>query len=84
MLEETNDEVSYPKDSFYIQDGNALFHSLTNLPPTFGDICLQMLDHMVVKGNFIFSTDSYHDSIKSQERKRRGFGEEFKVEGAAT
>ena len=36
-------------------------------------ICLMILDQMVHKNNFVFSTDSYHpDSIKSQERLRRG------------
>ena len=50
----------------FIQDGNALFHTLNNLPPMFGGIYLQILDHMTPKQNFIFSTDSYHqDSIKS-------------------
>ena len=31
--------VIYPDDTLFIQDGNALFHVLKNLPPTFGDIC---------------------------------------------
>lgn len=85
VLEERTDEVPYPMDSFFIQDGNALFYALINMPPTFGDICLQILDQMVAKKNFIFSTDSYHmDSIKAQERPRRGFGEKFLVEGPAT
>ena len=80
VLTDTAEEVPYPKDTFFIQDGNALFHTLTNLPPTFGDICLQILDQMVAKKNFIFSTDSYHaDSIKAQERIRRGMGEKFLV-----
>ena len=84
ILEDRTEEVPYPQDSFFIQDGNALFHSLTSLPPTFGDICLQILDQMVAKKNFVFSTDSYQlDSIKSQERLRRGFGEKFLVEGPA-
>ena len=55
------------------------------LLPTFGEICLQVLDQMVAKKNFIFSTDSYHpDSIKSQERLRRGFSEKFIIDGPAT
>ena len=40
---------------------------------------------MVSKKNFIFSTDSYHpDSIKTQERQRRGCGEQFILDGSAT
>lgn len=63
VLEDRTDEVPYPRDSFFIQDGNALFHALMNLPPTFGDICLQILDQMVAKKNFIFSTDSYQVGV---------------------
>jgi hypothetical protein len=32
LMEDTPEEVPYPKDALYIQDGNALFHALTNLP----------------------------------------------------
>lgn len=40
---------------------------------------------MVAKKNFVFSTDSYQaDSIKAQERLRRGFSERFIMEGQAT
>ena len=42
-------------------------------------------EKMVVKGNFIFSTDNYEtDSIKAQERLRRGFGERCIVGGPQT
>ena len=78
-------DVEYPPDSFFIQDGNALFHSLVNLPDTFGAICLQILNQMANKKNFVFSTDSYHnESIKAQERKRRGHCQKFIVDGPAT
>ena len=71
LLQDDVDEVTYLKDALYIQDGNALFQALTSLPPTFREICLRLLDRMVAKKNFVFSTDSYHtDSIKSQERMR--------------
>ena len=85
LMEDHNDEVQYPNGSMFIQDGNAVFHTLANLPPTFGGICLQILDHMVAKRSFIFSTDSYHpDSLKTQERLRRGCGDQFILEGSAT
>ena len=85
LLEDYSDEVHYPTEAFFIQDGNAMFHSLKDLPPTFEGICLKVLDQMVAKGNFIFSTDSYvQDSIKSQERLRRGVSEKFIIDGPAT
>ena len=85
LMEDASEDVPYPKEALYIQDGNALFHALMNLPPTFGEICLQVLDQMVAKKNFVFSTDSYHsDSIKPQERLRRGFSQRYIIEGPAT
>lgn len=85
LMDDASEDVPYPKEALYIQDGNALFHALMNLPPTFGEICLQVLDQMVAKKNFVFSTDSYHaDSIKAQERLRRGFSQRYLIEGPAT
>lgn len=85
LMEDNTQDVSYPKDALYIQDGMALFYVLANLPQTFGGICLQVLDNMVSKKNFIFSTDCYElDSIKAQERMRRGCSEKFIVDGPAT
>ena len=85
LLQDIDKEVIYPKDSLFIQDGNALFHMINNLPPTFGDICLQILDLMSTKQHFVFSTDCYKpDSIKSQERLRRGFSEQYIINGPHT
>ena len=85
MLEDVSEEVTYPTESIFIQDGNALFHALNNLPPTFGAICLKILDQMVAKKDLIFSTDSYYpDSIKSQERLRLGYSQKLIVDGPAT
>ena len=40
---------------------------------------------MVVKKNFVFSTDSYHaDSIKGWERLRRGFSQRYIIDGPGT
>ena len=69
ILSDFDENVSYPTDAFFIQDGNSTFHSLKYLPPTFGGICLKILDQMVPKKNFVFSTDSYDKySVKAQER----------------
>lgn len=86
LTEDYNEDVDYPENKcMFIQDGNALFHALGNLPPTFGEIALKILDQMVAKGDFIFSTDSYHEnSIKSQERLRRGTAPRYIVHGPAT
>ena len=85
MTEDAPEDVPYPKEAFYIQDGNALFHALMNLPPTFEGICLQSLDHMVANNHFVFSTDSYHDdSVKAQERLRRGVSKRYIIGGPAT
>ena len=32
LMEDAPEEVPYPTDGLYIQDGNALFHALENLP----------------------------------------------------
>ena len=72
---ELQDDFKYPQNPLVIQD-NAMFHMLSNIPPTCGEICLGILDQMSFKKNFIFSTDSYSQtSIKSQERRRRGVSE---------
>ena len=69
LLDKTTNEVPYPKDAIHIQDGNALFHALSNWPPTCGGICVQVLDQMASKQHFMFSTDTYQaDSIKAYIR----------------
>ena len=85
LMKEHGETAAYPISAFHIEDGNALFYTLSGVGATLGAICLQLLDQMIPKKNFIFSTDSYHtDSIKSQERRRRGSGERFAFKGPAT
>lgn len=86
LLEDDVEEVCCPTDkTLFIQDGNAFYHALTNLPPSFGAVCLQILDQMAAKSHFLFSTDSYLEhSIKSQERIRRGVSPPYIVNGPAT
>lgn len=85
LLADRTTEASYPADAFFIQDGNAMFHSIKSLPQTFGEISLAMLDQMVAKKSFIFSTDRYlPNSIKSSERLRRGTSEQLLLDGPAT
>ena len=74
-----------PPDALFIQDGKVLFHTLEDIPPRCGEICLNILNQMISKKNFLFSTDCYHlESIKSQERMRRERSENIILGGAAT
>ena len=85
ILSDFNESVSYPTEPFFIQDGKSLFHSLKDLPPTFGGICLMILDQMVPKNNFVFSKYSYDKySVKAQERVRHGSSQQFRIDGPAT
>ncbi|CAM4525103.1 unnamed protein product [Leuciscus chuanchicus] len=69
LLKDKDEGVPYPKDVLYIQDGNALFHMMSKIPPSSGDICMQLLDLMVALHHFVFSTDCYQpDSIKTQKK----------------
>ena len=68
LMKDNVEEVKFPTQSMFIQDGN-IFYSLIGLAPTFGGVSLQMLSQIAQKQKFIFSTDSYHeDLIKGQER----------------
>ena len=85
IMEEFPNVESYPQNAFHVEDGNALIHMLKNLPPTFGQICQQIIDQMSSKSSFIFSTDSYMpNSIKAQERVRRGCSPRFNLGGPST
>ena len=53
VMEIAPEDVPYPTNSFYIPDGNALFHALTSLPPTFGAICLKVLDKTVCRSRSV-------------------------------
>lgn len=79
------DDLPYPDNCLHIEDGNAIIYTLSHLPPTFGEICLQLLDLMVTKRHFIFSTDSYQKySVKGMERLRRGSAQSHIVDGPNT
>ena len=85
IIEDYAEEVLYPDETFHIQDGNALFYNLKDIPPTFGGIRLKILDQMDLNKRFIFSTDSHNsDSIESQERLRRGVFQKFIIDGPST
>ena len=53
-----SDEYLTPRpsteDLYHIEDGNALFHGLTNVPNTFKEIGMKILDITAPKKNMIF------------------------------
>ena len=68
-----------------IQDGNAVFHCMKDIPSNFNKICAKVFDIMPHAGDVVFSTDSYNpNSIKSMERLRRGCGERLIIKGENT
>jgi len=62
---ETDDRESVPDSCVYIVDGNAMLHSMVNLPLTFGLLALTLLSYLPKSATVHFVTDPYHkDSIK--------------------
>ena len=50
----------YQSDCMIIEDGNAQFYSLQEIPPSFGDIAHKILSSIVGHASpVIFSTDTY-------------------------
>ena len=63
-------------DSVCIVDGNALFHSMTEIPNTYSQLAERLLSYLPNTTCVHFVTDTYKfDSIKSAERIRRGSSE---------
>ena len=69
--------------TFAIIDGNAVSHSMTQIPLTFWQIS-EKLFTLLPKGDAFFITDTYNEaSIKAMERKRRRTGEKIILSGEA-
>ena len=62
LLPEKSDE----NFALVVEDRNALFHALKNIPPGFKEICLKLFGMVCSKTcNLIFSTEIYHpDFVK--------------------
>lgn len=87
LVKDTIDAVIPPdQDTMNIEDGNAIFHSMKEVPKTYKQICQNILSISTSgKSSVIFSTDCYlPDSIKSLERSIRGLGEKRLVHGENT
>ena len=86
LLKGVND-APFPSDAktLLIQDGNAIFRAMTDIPSNFELISYQIFDNMPKHVNFLFSTDMYHDgSIKDMEREQRGSSEKLIIGGHLT
>eukprot|EP00794_Sanderia_malayensis_P002105 gene2104-2390_t len=79
-------EIQDKSMTMYIEDGNATFYNLKQLPNTFRGISEKIFDVSTSgKKHVIFSTDMYFPrSVKSQERERRGCGEKRIIKGVNT
>ena len=65
------ENAAYPPEAetMTIIDGNAVFHSMKEVPTAFRDICNKVFDMMPRSADFVFSTDMYKEgSIKTVER----------------
>ena len=83
FLTDASPDAEIPRvlnETMFIEDGNALVHSLKALPSTFRETIFKILEQLKFKPNVIFSTDSYLEtSVKSQERTRRGTSDKLIV-----
>ena len=88
VLKTANFQNSYPlrdDKQIIIQDGNALFDTIREVPGTFREICYKIFDMLPKHTDVIFSTDMYiSDSIKSSEWQLRGTGDKFIIHSELT
>ena len=80
-------DLSKLPNSVFIIDGNALFHSILDIPTTFGELAKKIFSCLPKSSTIHFVTDTYRDnSIKRAERERRGSSEsnEYMLRGPAT
>lgn len=82
------EDADIPPDvnTLNIEDGNATFYSMKEVPATFRQISEKLFDVSTArKSSVLFSTDMYQEnSIKSLERSSRGSGEERIIKGEST
>ena len=69
-----------------IEDGNATFYSMKEVPAAFRQISEKICDvNTARKSSVLFSTDMYQEnSVKSLERSARASGEERIIQGKST
>ena len=77
--------VSTESKTLIIEDGNATFYYMKEVPSNFNHISCKVFDMMSKNCDVIFSTDMYKaDSVKATERKRRGCAEKLIIKGENT
>ena len=87
LLDKTDSVNVAPQDEtvLLIEDGNALFHSIKEIPGNFRQISEKLFSMISQKVDVIFSTDVYkEDSVKSMESNRRGSSEKLLLQGENT
>ena len=87
LMKDTDMATPPPQDQtlLVIEDGNALFHSMTDIPKNFSGICDKLFNMMPHNVDVIFSTDMYKKgSVKAMERVRRGGAEKLLLQGGNT
>lgn len=85
MKDVENINPTQVESTLLIDDGNATFHCLKQIPSNFREISRTVFNSIPKKYDFIFSTDMYKpNSIKSMERKMRGMSEKLIISGEAT
>ena len=86
LVKDVND-APLPEDAstMLIQDGNALFHAMTDIPSNFRLISHRIFDSMPKRVNFVFSSDMYQEgSINDMEREQPGSSEKLIIGGQLT
>lgn len=82
------EDADIPPDekTLHIEDGNATFYTMKEVPATFRQISEKIFDVSTGrKSSVLFSTDMYQEnSIKSVERSSRGSGEGRIIKGEST
>ena len=75
-----------PQDTtMIIEDGNALYYYMREVPNNFKEISYKVFEVMGKNSDVVFSTDMYLPaSIKAMERQRRGCGEKRIIKGEMT
>ena len=71
--------------TLFIEDGNAVYHQLLGLPPTYNELCIKVFDKVTFRRKYVvFCTDTYKpDSIKTHERNRRGVAPPRLISGSS-
>ena len=85
MKDVENSPIPSAETCLIIEDGNAVFHYLKEVPGNFKQICHKILYILSKKSDVVFSTDMYYpDSVKAVERRRRRCAEKLVLQGELT